>query len=175
MRHAKGGKAKNGQGQILDMVSIRKRPAEDRAVPGHWEGDLRTGANDTHIATLVERHSRFTMLVKVPRRDTATVVAALAEHVRKLPEELRRSLTWDQGKEMAGHKSFTRCHQRGGLLLRSAQSLAARRQREHQRLAATVIPERNRSLALVPNLPQHDRHAAQSTPMKDLGLRNSCQ
>src|SRR5262245_47303260 len=103
MRHAKGGRAKSGQGQILDMGSIRERPAEaeDRAAPGHWDGDLLTGANDTHIATLVERQSRFTMLVKVPRRDTATVVAALAKHVRKLPEELRRSLTWDQGKEMA--------------------------------------------------------------------------
>jgi IS30 family transposase len=109
MRHAKGGNAKNGQGHILDMVSIRERPAEaeDRAVPGHWEGDLLTGANDTHIATLVERHSRFTMLVKLPRKDTTTVVATLAKHIRKLPEELRRSLTWDQGKEMSGHKRFT--------------------------------------------------------------------
>lgn len=109
MRHAKGARIRTGQGQILDMVSIRERPAEaeDRAVPGHWEGDLLTGANDTHIATLVERHSRFTMLVKVPRKDSATVVAALAQHIRKLPEELRRSLTWDQGKEMAGHKAFT--------------------------------------------------------------------
>ena len=109
MRHAKGGKAKNGQGHILDMVSIRERPAEaeDRAVPGHWEGDLLTGANDTHIATLVERHSRFTMLVKLPRKDTATVVATLAKHIRKLPDKLRRSLTWDQGKEMSGHKRFT--------------------------------------------------------------------
>src|SRR5450631_4362548 len=109
MRHAKGGKAKNGQGHILDMVSIRERPveAEDRAVPGHWEGDLLTGANDTHIATLVERHSRFTMLVKLPRKDTTTVVGTLAKHIRKLPEELRRSLTWDQGKEMSGHKRFT--------------------------------------------------------------------
>src|SRR5262245_46188193 len=109
MRHAKGGKAKNGQGHILDMVSIRERPAEaeDRAVPGHWEGDLLTGASDTHIATLVERHSRFTMLVKLPRKDTTTVVAALAKHIRKLPEQLRRSLTWDQGKEMSGHKRFT--------------------------------------------------------------------
>ena len=109
MRHAKGGNAKNGQGHILDMVSIRERPAEaeDRAVPGHWEGDLLTGASDTHIATLVERHSRFTMLVKLPRKDTTTVVAALAKHIRKLPEQLRRSLTWDQGKEMSGHKRFT--------------------------------------------------------------------
>src|ERR1700675_227550 len=109
MRHAKGGKAKNGQGHILDMVSIRERPAEaeDRAVPGHWEGDLLSGGNDTHIATLIERHSRFTMLVKLPRKDTTTVVAALAKHVRKLPEELRRSLTWDQGKEMHAHKRFT--------------------------------------------------------------------
>src|SRR6266567_849272 len=106
MRHAKGGKAKNGQGHILDMVSIRERPAEaeDRAVPGHWEGDLLTGASDTHIATLVERNTRFTMLVKLPRKDTTTVVAALAKHIRKLPEQLRRSLTWDQGKEMSGHK-----------------------------------------------------------------------
>ena len=88
MRHAKGGQAKNGQGHILDMVSIRERPAEaeDRAVPGHWEGDLLTGASDTHIVTLVERHSRFTMLVKLPRKDTTTVVAALAKHIRKLPE-----------------------------------------------------------------------------------------
>jgi len=109
MRHAKGGKAENGQGHILDMVSIRERPAQakDRAVPGHWEGDLLTGASDTHIATLVERHSRFTMLVKLPRKDTTTVVAALAKHIRKLPEQLRRSLTWDQGKEMSGHKRFT--------------------------------------------------------------------
>src|SRR3984885_2085317 len=109
MRHAKGGQAKNGQGHILDMVSIRERPAEaeDRAVPGHWEGDLLTGANDTYIATLVERHSRFTMLVKLPRKDTTTVVGTLAKHIRKLPEVLRRSLTWDQGKEMSGHKRFT--------------------------------------------------------------------
>ncbi|ESX29337.1 integrase [Mesorhizobium sp. LSHC440B00] len=88
---------------------MRERPAEaeDRAIPGHWEGDLLAGANDTNIVTLVERHSRFTMLVKLARRDSATVVAALAQKIGSLPEELRRSLTWDQGKEMARHKSFT--------------------------------------------------------------------
>ena len=109
MRLAKGARTGKGHGQIIDMVSIRERPAEadDRAVPGHWEGDLLTGAGDTHIATLVERHSRFTMLVKLQRKDSATVVAALARQIGKLPEELRRSLTWDQGKEMARHRSFT--------------------------------------------------------------------
>jgi IS30 family transposase len=109
MRQAKGGTAKNGLGQIVDAVSIRERPAEaeDRAVPGHWEGDLLSGANNTHIATLVERRTRFAMLIKVDSKDTATVVAALSKQVRKLPRELRRSLTWDRGKEMADHKNFT--------------------------------------------------------------------
>ena len=109
MRQAKGGTTKSGLGQIVDTVSIRERPAEaeDRAVPGHWEGDLLSGANNTHMVTLVERHSRFAMLIKVPSKDTATVVGALSKHVRKLPQELRRSLTWDRGKEMADHKNFT--------------------------------------------------------------------
>jgi IS30 family transposase len=96
-------------GQIVDAISIRERPAEieDRAIPGHWEGDLIGGTKNSHIATLVERHSRFTALVKVRSKDTATVVAALSRHVRKLPASLRRSLTWDRGLEMAKHKSFT--------------------------------------------------------------------
>jgi IS30 family transposase len=96
-------------GQIVDAISIRERPAEvgDRAVPGHWEGDLLGGAHNSHVATLVERRSRFVMLVKVPSKDTATVVAALSQHVRQLPSTLRRSLTWDRGLEMAQHKSFT--------------------------------------------------------------------
>src|SRR5271169_1139070 len=97
------------KGQIVDAISIRERPAEieDRAIPGHWEGDLIGGTKNSHIATLVERHSRFVMLVKVPSKDTATVVAALSRHVGKLPASLRRSLTWDRGLEMAQHKSFT--------------------------------------------------------------------
>ena len=87
------------RGQIVDAVSIRERPAEveDRAVPGHWEGDLLSGAKNSYIATLVERHSRFAMLVKVPSKDTEAVVAALSRHVRKLPAALRRSMTWDRG------------------------------------------------------------------------------
>jgi IS30 family transposase len=99
----------HSQGRIVDAVSIRERPAgvEDRAIPGHWEGDLLRGARNSHVATLVERHSRFCMLVKVPGKDTATVVAALSQHVRQLPATLRRSLTWDRGLEMAQHKSFT--------------------------------------------------------------------
>jgi IS30 family transposase len=106
-RHARA----DGQsrGQIVDAISIRERPAEveGRAVPGHWEGDLLAGSKNSHIATLVERHSRFVMLIKVPSKDTTTVVVALSKHVLKLPATLRRSLTWDRGHEMAKHKSFT--------------------------------------------------------------------
>ncbi len=97
------------RGRIVDAVSIRQRPAEveDRAIPGRWEGDLLSGSNNTHIATLVERQSRFRMLVKLEGKDTARVVTALSKQVRKLPSELRRSLTWDRGMEMAEHKKFT--------------------------------------------------------------------
>jgi IS30 family transposase len=103
--HASG----QSRGQIVDAISIRERPAEieDRAIPGHWEGDLITGAKNSHIAILVERHSRFTTLVKVPSKDTAVVVSALSRQIRKLPASLRRSLTWDRGLEMAKHKNFT--------------------------------------------------------------------
>jgi IS30 family transposase len=100
---------KDSRGRIADAISIRERPAEveDRAVPGHWEGDLLSGGKNSYIATLVERHSRFLMLIKVPGKETAVVVAALSKHVRKLPATLRRSLTWDRGLEMAKHKEFT--------------------------------------------------------------------
>ena len=96
-------------GRILDAVSIRERPAsvEDRAVPGHWEGDLLFGSQRSQIATLVERHTRYVMLVKVDSKDTETVIKALIRHAHKLPRELYKSLTWDRGKEMADHKRFT--------------------------------------------------------------------
>ena len=99
----------HSQGKIIDAISIRERPAEveDRAIPGHWEGALLRGAGNSHVVTLVERGSRFCMLVKVAGKDTATVVAALSQHVLGLPATLRRTLTWDRGLEMAQHKSFT--------------------------------------------------------------------
>ena len=108
-RSQHAGVSGQSRGQIVDAISIRERPAEveDRAIPGHWEGDLIGGSNNSHVVTLVERHSRFTALVKVPSKDTAVVVAALTRHVRKLPAALRRSLTWDRGLEMAKHKNFT--------------------------------------------------------------------
>ena len=98
-----------GRGQIIDAVSIRERPAEieDRAVPGHWEGDLVEGARGTFIATLVERQSRFVIIVKVPDKGTESVVTALIKAVRKLPTALRQSLTWDRGAELAHHARFT--------------------------------------------------------------------
>lgn len=98
-----------GRGQIKDAVSIRERPAEaeDRAVPGHWEGDLICGAFNSQVATLVERHSRFVLLVKVAGKDTHSVVTALADKIQTLPAALKRSLTWDRGMEMAAHARFT--------------------------------------------------------------------
>jgi IS30 family transposase len=109
LRRPRASKRSNGQGRIVDAVSIRERPAEadDRAVPGHWEGDLLAGSANSHVATLVERHSRFLMLIAVDRKDTSTVTQALAKHVLRLPEQLRASLTWDRGMEMAEHARFT--------------------------------------------------------------------
>ena len=110
MRHSRhGNRSGEGQGQIKDMVSISERPAavEDRAVPGHWEGDLIVGPNDSYIATLVERHTRYVMLAKVNGKDTKTVVNALIKQSKKLPRELYRSLTWDRGKELSDHKRFS--------------------------------------------------------------------
>ncbi|MNE21298.1 IS30 family transposase [Pseudomonas sp. Hg5Tf] len=110
MRRSRHHTQKNeNHGKISDTVSISERPAtvEDRAVPGHWEGDLLFGSKNSQIATLVERHTRYVMLVKVASKDTESVINALIENARLLPQELYRSLTWDRGKEMAAHKRFT--------------------------------------------------------------------
>lgn len=96
-------------GQLVDIVSISERPPSvaDRAVPGHWEGDLLLGRKGSQLATLVERQSRFVLLTRLPSRDSATVVQALARRIQRLPASLKQSLTWDRGKEMARHKAFT--------------------------------------------------------------------
>lgn len=110
MRRAKALTHKGrGQGQIVDAISIRERPAEaeDRAVPGHWEGDLLAGSHQSRLATLVERHSRYVMLAKLPNRNSGTLVAVLTELIRRLPVELCKSLTWDRGAEMAQHKQIS--------------------------------------------------------------------
>jgi IS30 family transposase len=109
IRRPRSQKRLYGQGQITGAVSIRERPAEadDRAIPGHWEGDLLVGSANSYIATLVERHSRFVMLIAVDGKDTRSVINALSRHVLELPEQLRSSLTWDRGMEMADHARFT--------------------------------------------------------------------
>ena len=110
-RHLRRARAATGQprSRILDAVSIRERPADaaDRAVPGHWEGDLLTGAAGSYLVTLVERQSRFVVLIRLPNKDSATVVAALTRCVRRLPRGLMTSLTWDRGTELAAHRAFT--------------------------------------------------------------------
>ena len=110
MRRSKHASLKGeGLGQITEAVSIRERPAaaEDRAVPGHWEGDLIFGTNNSQIATLIERRTRYVMLAKVASKDTETVINALIKQAHKLPRELYKSLTWDRGSEMADHQRVT--------------------------------------------------------------------
>ena len=108
-RSVRSDKQLEKRGQIPDMVSISERPAsvEDRAIPGHWEGDLIAGSRNSYIATLVERHTRYVMLMKVDDRKTETVINALIKHSKRLPDELYKSLTWDRGKELSDHKRFT--------------------------------------------------------------------
>jgi IS30 family transposase len=113
---------------------------EDRAIPGHWEGDLLRGSGNSHIATLVERHSRFVMLIKIPSRDTAEVVGALSKHVRKLPATLRRSLTWDRGLEMAKHKDFTVATDVKVYFCDPQSPLAPRLERKHESPVAAILP-----------------------------------
>ena len=109
-RHPKHATLKGkGLGNIPEAISIRERPAsvEDRAIPGHWEGDLIEGSKNTYIVTLVERHSRYVMLAKIKNKSTKSVTTALIKQAKKLPNELYKSLTWDRGTEMAGHRMFT--------------------------------------------------------------------
>jgi IS30 family transposase len=133
------------RGQIVNAISISERPAfvEDRAVPGHWEGDLLCGSKNSNIVTLVERHSRYVMLAKVSSRDTQTVITALIKQARRLPDELYKSLTWDRGKELADHQRFTMETGHCRLFLRPAKPLATRIERKHQPAAAPILSSRD--------------------------------
>jgi IS30 family transposase len=163
------------RGQIIDGLSIRARPAEveDRAIPGHWEGDLIAGSKNTHMATLVERQSRFTMLVKVPGKDTVSVVTALSRHVRTLPHALRRSLTWDRGMELAHHKRFTIATD-VQVYFCDPQSPWQRGTNENtNRLLTPVLPERGRSVTLLSTRLEQDRVTVESTSAKDVGVSHA--
>jgi IS30 family transposase len=175
IRRSRHASAKRDQrGRIPDAVSISERPAsaEDRAVPGHWEGDLLCGSQNSFVVTLVERHSRYVLLAKIANRDTNSVVTALIKQARKLPDELYKSLTWDRGKELTDHKRFTMATDICRLFLRSAKSLAARLEREHQPAPATVSAARHRPCAILPGRTQQNRSPAQRAAKKNAGLRN---
>ena len=175
-RHASA--SGQSRGQIVDAVSIRERPAEveDRAVPGHWEGDLLAGAKNTYMATLVERHSRFAMLIKVPSKNTEVVVAALSQHVRKLPATLKRSLTWDRGLEMAKHKDFTVATD-VKVYFCDPQSPWQRGTNENTNLSCCrqYFPARHRPVHPFASATRPGRAALESTPKKNLRLQNSCE
>jgi hypothetical protein len=143
--YAKPGAAQRSRDSVRSWTrsrsaSVQRKPRTGRC-RANWEGDLLSGARNSHIATLVERHTRFVMLTKLEGKDTSSVVEALARQVRKLPRQLRRSLTWDRGKEMADHKRFT---------------LAT-----DERLTASVLPKGNGSLGLLPGVSQPNRSTSQ--------------
>ena len=162
-----------GRGGIVDAVSIRERPPEieDRAVPGHWEGDLLAGSANTHIVTLVERQTRFLMLIKVEAKDTATVVNALTAHVQTLPAQLRASLTWDRGMELAEHKRFSITTD-VAVYFCDLGRLAARHERKHQRPSAPVLPQEDRPVRLRPGAPRRHRNPAERQATQDARLRD---
>jgi hypothetical protein len=147
MRDPQRKRLPQGRGQLRDTLHISQRPPEaaDRAVPGHWEGDLVFGRRPSAVGTLVERHSRYLVLFGLPNGFTAQRMRpALTAAVLCLPQQLRRSLTWDHGREMAEHTTSSHRLWRPGLLLRPTQPLAARHQREHQRPAPPIPPQERR-------------------------------
>ena len=162
-------------GRISDAVSISERPAaaDDRAVPGHWEGDLLFGSKHSQIATLVERQSRYVMLAKLARKDTETVVDALIKHAQQLPHELYKSLTWDRGKEMADHQRFTLATDIK-VYFCDPQSPWQRGSNENANgLLRQYLPKGIDLSAYSQSKPQRDRSAAQRTPKEDTKLRNT--
>jgi IS30 family transposase len=165
----------HSRGQIVDAVSIRERPAEaeDRAIPGHWEGDLLSGAKNSYITTLVERHSRFAMLIKVRSKETDAVVAALSQHVRKLPSALKRSLTWDRGLEMAKHKDFTVATDVQVYFCDPQSPWKRGTKRKHQSPPTAILSPRHRSVWLLSTAARPSLAALESTTQKDFRIPDS--
>ena len=156
------------------MISERPPEVEDRAVPGHWEGDLIVGPrSESAIVTLVERSTRYVLLGHLPGGHTAEEVRdVLVPLIQTLPGHLRGSLTWDQGCEMAAHKQFTVATGSAGLLLRSALTLAARIEREHQRPAAAVLPQGHRPVRAQRRRPRTRRPTTQRPTTQNARLEN---
>jgi IS30 family transposase len=167
MRYPRGKRLPQGRGQLRDVVLISERPAEaeDRAVPGHWEGDLLLGKRPSAVVTLVERASRYLTLVALPDGYKAEQVRpALAAAVTRLPEQLRRSLTWDQGKEMAEHTKFTVDTGVAVYFCDPRSPWAAGQQREHQRPAPPVPAQERRLAASHSGSAGRDRRRTQWPP-----------
>ena len=141
-------------------------------MPGHWEGDLLAGSRNTHVATLVERSSRFVMLVRVGGKDTESVVAALGEQIRRLPRTMMATLTWDRGTEMAAHKKLHGSNRRLGLLLRSEEPLAAGNEREHEQAPEAVPAQEDRPFGVRSSRPRPDRAEAQHETPQDSRLQH---
>ena len=176
IRRPAGTRLPDGRGGRPGILNISERPAEavDRAVPGHWEGDLVFGKRMSPVATLVERSTRFVMLVALPGGHKADLVAdALAAKITTLPAALTRTLTWDQGHEMAEHVRFTQETGDRGLLLRPQEPVAARQQREHQRPAAPVPTPHPRLPDPDPSRLRRHRRQAQRTPSTDPRLQDT--
>ena len=180
-----------GKKFITSEIMISERPAEaaDRAVPGHWEGDLIVGLGSSAIGTLVERTTRFTMLLRLPPMEghggprakngpalaghgAEAVRDAIASMITTLPGQLRRSLTWDQGAEMAPARAATHRHRPGDLLLRPPLALAARHEREHQRAPAPVLPQGHQPQPAQPGRPRRRRRRAQRPPSQNPRLED---
>ena len=176
MRYPRAKRLPQGRGQLRDTLHISQRPAEaaDRAVPGHWEGDLVFGKRPSAVGTLVERHSRYVLLFPLPDGFTAQQMRpALTAAVLRLPQQLRRSLTWDQGREMAEHTAVHHRLRRPGLFLRPAQPLAARHQREHQRAAPPIPAQGRRPAPARPGRAGRDRRRAEWSPSTNPGLQDT--
>ena len=162
-------------GQISDAVSISERPpvVEDRALPGHWEGDLLFGSSNSQIATLVERQSRYVMLAKIGKKDTETVVNALIKHAHKLPHELYRSLTWDRGKEMADHRRFTLATDIKVYFCDPRSPWQRGSNENANGLLRQYLPKGIDLSGVFASQAQRDRSAPQRTTAKDASLRNT--